>query len=467
MAAERGVSSVLGVVMILGITLAAITSMLMIGAFALETTQQDTELSQMETSMAQMSSKASLVALGDAGNQQFNLGSMRNGDLEIREDAGNVTIEYVNGTDIPDEDNLTQIYHTDQFGALVYTNGDREVAYQGGGVWKRTGQDGGEMISPPEYHYQSETLTFPIIRVAGEGLTSTGGSGEIAHEGSDSYYPNETMSNPLNNATVFVEIESDYHRGWYQFFDSRTDGEIKHDAENQTIRAELTALYQEQITTAIAVRNTIHDTGGVDSEDFEEGVYYPSASDAIDERIGNCDSKEPLTNDLVGGETYCANESATITEDYNFDASDGDIEVVFKNGVDFDIGGNEVMEIEGEHEVRFYIQDSVQLSNEELNTGGNASQFAMYVHSDVDKIEDIGNLEMTGIIYAPNTEVHLQGSPNFKGSIIAESFHQTGGAGVNVTQDPDLEDYDLGFEHLSDELRYLHITENTVIIDLD
>ncbi|MFC7194689.1 hypothetical protein ACFQL4_08535 [Halosimplex aquaticum] len=38
-------------------------------------------------------------------------------------------------------------------GAVRYENGDHDIAYQGGGVWKGT-EAGTTMLSPPEFHFR-------------------------------------------------------------------------------------------------------------------------------------------------------------------------------------------------------------------------------------------------------------------------------------------------------------------------
>ena len=474
MSRERGVSSVIGVVMILAITMAAITSILIIGGAALTMSQDETDISQMETSMAQMSSKASLTALGDSGMHQFNLGDLRQGELEIKEMSGSVTIEYI------DQDNNTVQENTTQLGALVYTNGDTEVAFQGGGVWKSTSDDGGEMISPPEYHYLSRTLTFPVVTISGEGTSSTSGSGTISKVDSETQYPIGDRQNPIENETVYIEIESDYHRGWYEFFDSRTDGNISHDSENQTVRTDLTALYEDRYRSPIAAESfgDVHDL--TDTSDFAEGSNYPSVSDAIEDEIAACDPEESgyesfsdALGDFEGDTTYCGDEhSIESFEDSTFDTTTGDIDVVLPGGIDFD---GDDLDIEGDGTVRFHVNDSIDFGNSELNYDNNASQFFLFIHENIEEIEITGNLNMHGVFYAPDTDVTFSGNIDFQGALIANEFSAdnpggqgAGEGGITIDYDSSLNELEeLGFSHRIDQLRFLHITENEIRIQLD
>ena len=459
MSGERGVSSVIGVVLILGITVAAVTTLLVIGTYALTESQTETQLSQMETSMAQMSSKVSLVALGDVGTQRFAVGEIRSGSLEVRESTGNITVEkFVN-------EEPTPIVETQPLGALVYSIDDREVAYQGGGVWKRSGDDGGKMISPPEYHYLKETLTFPIIKVSGERYPSSRGNGIITKE--DTLTNHDEFENPVDDATIFVEIESDYHRGWYEFFDSRADGNVTHDSANQIVRVELTAIFETNFQYAVAAQSEYHQDGeAADIDSIQEGIRYPSATSKIEYQMEK-DCQE-FNDDEINDEdvftepgTYCATEPIELSKQITIDKQKGEnIEVIFPEGLTFSQG--QEFNMEGDGLVRFWVVENVDFDNADLNAGGDASQLFVYVHSDVPGMTERGNAEISGVIYAPNSDIRFGGNVVFEGAVIADTFEAHGNPTVRYDENLD----GIGFETEFDEVQYLHITQTTVEIEL-
>lgn len=469
MSDERAVSSVLGVVMILGITLAAVTSLMVIGGVALQQSQDEAELSRMETSMAQMSSKASLTALGDAGSQQFDVGDIRDGSLEVQEDSGSITIEYAHGTDIPDDDNTTEIFHTESFGALVYSSGDTEIAYQGGGVWKNTG-NGGEMISPPEYHYRDETLTFPIININGDGSSENQGTGEVRKTSHAPVFPNDDYPNPLDNKTVYIEVESEYHGGWYEFFQSRSDGLVEHDLKNQSVRTELTAIYEDAYRGALSVQGSYDIHQNTDDTNFFEGDHYPSPSTEIDRRVADCTEENFNASETSyeGTTTYCAPPDQV---EFDLQGSDHleiatggkEVDVVLPGGVDFD--GGEVV-ISGGGHVNFYSKDVIEFGNAEINQGPGDNDLSIYVHSDVDLIQESGNFDLDGIMYGPNTAFEFSGNVDIHGAIIADSIVSDGNA-ASYTYDESLAEENIDFDHAEDEVRFLHITENEITLLLN
>lgn len=466
MAEERAVSSVLGVVLILGITLTAITTMMVLGTYALTESQGDAQLSQMETAMAQMSSKASLSALGEADEERFDLGGTNEGFVEIDPDAGNLTVEAVN----EETGDTTTLYSTESFGAMIYHQGDERVAYQGGGVWRLSGDDVGSMISPPEYHYREETLTFPIIVVSGDDRSDGFGRGTIEHQTFDSIFPDASMGNPVEDLNVTVEVQSEYHRGWFEFFESRTTGEVEHDPDNQTVKMELTVPFQEAFETAVAASSDsdVHHQSEVESVD--EGTNFPSASSDIDDKIDDCESAgHPEFNSSQttydGGETYCANESLSFDEELEFDTTDGNITVVLPEGLD--MKGSNGISINGTNNVKIYSKESIGPGNGDINADGEPRQLFIYLHSSVDHFDDDNNnFEMRGVIYAPNTDVTFDGNIDYTGAIIADSF-DANSATIDVNFDSDLENVDPGIEGEGDVIRFLHITENVIEISLD
>ena len=460
----------IGVVLLLSITMIGITAVAASGAAVLGDAQEDSQMAQVENSMSQMSSKAGLVALGRSETHAFDLGDLGDGTVEVREDAGTVTVTHDDG------EKVTELYNG-TYGAVVATVGETEIAYQGGGVWRKGG-DRSVMVSPPEYHYQQRTLTFPIVRVVGDDRASGRVTGRLVSVGDgESIYPDGTAerTNPLEDGKVEVEIQSEYYQGWYDFFDARTEGRVEIDHENRTVTVELDIPFETNIENAVAVTDPdgITFTGkGEKPEPHEEGVNYPSASPIIDSRIQNCET----------GETDCGaiiDDTITHTEetDGTYFASGSDVpnSLTVKTG-NQDINVNVVIDgdfepssvsIEGNGTVSLYVKGDFTFGGSTgINDEGEASQLFVYLHSDVSSSKQHGNPSFTGVIYAPNTSFTLNGSMDFNGALISKSLHITGKPAGTFTYDEGLTDQTLKISGSSDSITYLHITENGVEVEL-
>ncbi|MFC7155117.1 archaellin/type IV pilin N-terminal domain-containing protein [Halomarina halobia] len=241
---DRGQSEVLGVVLILGITIAGTTAVAVFGAPVLSNAQQAVEIKSAEHAMTKLDSKASLVGFDDSPSQEIDLGIRGTGGaVRVNETSGRITIDRTDAGG-----NTTTLLARD-LGAVIYENGDTTITYQGGGVWKQTG-DGSTMISPPEFHYRDRTLTLPLIIVDGD--RSIDGRVQVSAGPSQSVFPidgDANKSNPLVDDRVNVTVTSRYYEAWGDFFEERTGGQVTYDSPNQTVTVTLVSPATQQPVT--------------------------------------------------------------------------------------------------------------------------------------------------------------------------------------------------------------------------
>ncbi|MCY4730167.1 hypothetical protein KY092_06315 [Natronomonas gomsonensis] len=247
---DRAQSSPIGIVLILGITLTGAVGLAVFGGAALDDAQQDSRVGQAEQSMTQFDSQAAQVALGESNSQRVQFGT-NSGQYSVDEDAGNVRLIHKNWNESNATDHEYEIYNA-SLGAVVYESDDSELAYQGGGVW-RTDDDGdAQLVSPPEFHYRRATLTFPIVRVSGDGSVSGSANAGISRvETAEQIFANESetypdgstkLLNPVQNGNMTVEITSRYCEGWRNYFQDRTDGTVSECDSDGTVTAQLVTL---------------------------------------------------------------------------------------------------------------------------------------------------------------------------------------------------------------------------------
>ena len=157
----RGQSTTIALVLVMALALATALLLVTLSTATLQSSQQYAETEKGESTLTELDSKASLVALGGGDGVTMQLG-LRGGTAEVREEAGNLTIM------LEDNGTTTELTNT-SLGTVEYANGDTRIAYQGGGVWRRNaGRNESVMVSPPEVHYRQGTLTLPLIRVTGD-----------------------------------------------------------------------------------------------------------------------------------------------------------------------------------------------------------------------------------------------------------------------------------------------------------
>ncbi|ELZ26296.1 hypothetical protein C474_21406 [Halogeometricum pallidum JCM 14848] len=247
---RRAVSSTVGVVLLLGLTLIGSGLLVGVGSVAISTTQETIDVDRAEQSMTQFDSVAAMVGLGQTARESVALRSSSDGQYTVSPDDGWVRITHHNYSGDADE----ELYNA-SLGSVSYRTESTVVTYQGGGVWRRNDGGGTSMVSPPEFHYRDATLTFPVVRVRNADSASGRVRAVVSRQGDLArVYPHPTESgtgwktyddgaktyrNPVRNGSVSVTVHSEFYRGWAEYFRTRTTGNVTVDSANRTATLEL------------------------------------------------------------------------------------------------------------------------------------------------------------------------------------------------------------------------------------
>jgi len=460
----------------IALVIGATTIIVVIGASAIDSTQNQLRAESAETALTQLDSQTSLVALGSASVQEVNLPSQGSGGYSVDSDAGWMNISYQNS-------GSTVIIVNTTLGEVTYTDDSTtRIAYQGGGVWRTTGNGGSVMVSPPELHYRGSTLTLPIVSVNND--ASIDDKAVITHNNTTKHFPNAVRTNPVEANSVTVEIHSQYHDAWNDYLQKRTEGAVEHYPTEQrvvmTLTVPATVSFEQAVAATSNASNAIDDgstntNGGFDSPN-ETGVSAPLPDYQIENEIkscenGNCDD---LASNLADGTlesgSYYSDSSVSIGET-DYQTSSGDIDIVVDGDLTFAGGGGPPgtvhHKILNNDNVTFYVNGSIDISgNTGVNTGGDPSQLLVMVHSEGGNVVAAsGTPQFTGLIYAPNSSLNINGggnpnNDNIVGSVVVKDAEASGNG--NLRYDSVIQ-YRLNFNSAS-EITYLHTSENSVNI---
>jgi hypothetical protein len=243
---EGAVSEVVGYIMLLGIIVTSVGLVSMLAIPMIEDLKEDAYLKNMEQGFTVLDSKASLVALGKSPSQLVQMYCQK-GDITVYDqNTSHITVTYT------EFNNSYEIYNQ-SLGTIQYQLGENKIAFEGGGVFRKYPGDGDPVtITPPEFQYNGETLTLPIIKV--EGNQSIGGSGIIniylvSNNTPNVLFPNQDLNytNPLTvGKTINVVIKSDYYMGWANYIEERTDAEVSTNSATKEVRVKLNAKPNDQ-----------------------------------------------------------------------------------------------------------------------------------------------------------------------------------------------------------------------------
>ncbi|WP_340099443.1 DUF7289 family protein [Salinibaculum salinum] len=232
----RAQSSTIGVALVFGFVIVGSVLIVALGTTALGDAQQNLGEDRAEKALTQFDSKTALVALGNTDTQRVTFGQGSSNDFNVKNGTGWMRITIDNQTDSSGPKTLLN----QSMGSVVYENERTTLAYQGGGVWRQQ-SDNSQMISPPEFHFRNGTLTLPVVNVTGEQRLRD--SATITHKRTTKQFPNTTkdkeFENPLTEHRVKVTVQSDYYRGWGNYFEERTTGEVEYDHDRDIVNLTL------------------------------------------------------------------------------------------------------------------------------------------------------------------------------------------------------------------------------------
>lgn len=469
---QRAQSETIGFVLLFSLVLIGAGAIIAFGAVAVSDSQNSLSADRAEKVMTQMDSEISMVALGRTNSQEMEFDRASGSDFTVDEEAGTINITTIGG-----DENTVVMPDTD-LGAVIFERANTKIAYQGGGVWRTDGSEGSGMVSPPEFNYRDQTLTLPLVTISGD--RSLNGGAVVEKDGpSTSYFPNvskdENLTNPLEDEIVQVTVESRYHQGWKAYFETRTEGDVTHEPDEQRVRVNLTApaVVDFQYGAITTKKDGLtSQNNGVVIGDEREGTDAQSVSENVNSEASDCEScsTESTFDSTVTAGRYYAEDGLDVNDGTVFDTSDGDIEVTVEDDISFNSNKKSPTTIEGDGQVRFYVNGTV--SDIELNGWTNADEnsdsddLVMFVHSDVDSIDMNGKKQFNGFIYAPNSEFGISGGggaskdDNIVGSVVAETIDVNNGGIVHENEN------NLAVEvgGRTNPLTFLHISTNPVTV---
>lgn len=260
------VSSVVDVAILLTITLVSIGIMLLYMSPAITDMQDMAKSQKVEQAFTVLDSRTSKAALGESPTQNTKF-SMMGGNLRVLGDVGSYNDSRIMIISLSESSSWYDSFYQRRgvwnawknyqqepdfagfmtpMGKVQYNSGDRSIAYEGGGVWAKYPRGGTTMVSPPEFNYNGETLTLPIMKINGNTALSGRTDANINIRSSNIpgiLYPNTSINsnfiNPVNCDKLIIYINSDFYEGWGQYAQTLTSTNVILDHRNKTAIIEL------------------------------------------------------------------------------------------------------------------------------------------------------------------------------------------------------------------------------------
>lgn len=279
-----------GTLILISITIIGISLITLVGVPSIIKMQEMANVRNAEQAFTVLDSHTSRVSLGESQvqNTDINLGGGSISVVPNSSEKSYVLIELKNGTS-----NAYPPIVLDM-GKIVYRLGDRELGYEGGGVWSKY-PSGSVMVSPPEVHYNGMTLTLPVVNVSGKYVIGGKGKASISVQRNSDIkiiYPTKDWTNPisLDVDRIVITIYSSYYDAWEDFFKSMTFAQVSsNDSEKKvTLTLETPPVFTNFSYGALASNSiTLGQSAIFDSYNSSLGSYTSTKSDNGSIRANN------------------------------------------------------------------------------------------------------------------------------------------------------------------------------------
>ena len=239
--ADRGVSELVGVVLLFGIVIAGSAMIFVSGTAVTEDIRAEGRVDAASSAVAEMDSSVQSLAQRRGNDQEaVSMGAVDPNKAEIR-DTGELEIQ-ING-----ESACTA---TMNLSALEYDDdGGTTIAYEGGAIWKRT--DAGIVTQKaPELGFQNGALQLQVVRIDG---SVEDDEMSIDYDRAESISKTEDVCNALFATSncrrpqeLSITITSDYYQGWTDHLESQfgaSNVTVDADAQRVTAEADLDVEY--------------------------------------------------------------------------------------------------------------------------------------------------------------------------------------------------------------------------------
>lgn len=217
----RGQSEVLGFVLLFGLVAMGSVAILLAAGATTDGIESQAEIDRVEGAFVQLSTDLATAASSADAGARTELDVKASEGTIRKVDGGNMTVS-IEGEDDPVVDNKS-------LGAIEYTNDDGSVvAYEGGGVWRGTGDRSMPVSGPPITYQKDEedesgTLTLPVYNLNGG---SASGSGVAVSDVNTTSTYSGLPGGVEESRNLKINVTTAYHNGWAEYFRSMGDTSV-------------------------------------------------------------------------------------------------------------------------------------------------------------------------------------------------------------------------------------------------
>ncbi|MFD1564740.1 hypothetical protein ACFR99_14455 [Haloarchaeobius amylolyticus] len=206
---ERGVSDVLAFVLVFAMILGSVVLMSTVGLQAMNDYQEFEQSQNTERAMTSLAANFDDVLRYDGVTERYGELSLRGGTIRSGSSGTNVTIN-ISGTSNPD--------HEVNLGTFAYESESGVIAYEGGGLVRKSGDGNSIVLKEPtltcnnESSDSEDTALISLVEVNPGQNRSIQSDGTLGVTITEDERSREIHS--INDGTVTVSSETEYNEAW-------------------------------------------------------------------------------------------------------------------------------------------------------------------------------------------------------------------------------------------------------------
>lgn len=345
---NKGATETLGFAILIAIAVASSTIVVGLSGGPINALSEQSNTAEATTSFSKIGATSVSTAFnGEGGQGTVNTNFAGPQDPIKVSEQSKVTIKSVDPSD-----GSETIIAEENMGYMSYQSAEdstQSVYYENGGVWKVNKDGSASIVTPPEFHYREQTLTFPIIQLKAAD-SEIHSSVEFNHIST----ARTTQQISVADKEVHIIISSPVYKGWGAYFEENVDGvDITYDHNNNEVKIVLGLggqLLSDFSQAALAggdvtlkgdgsqINGDVSSGGDIKGEDQINGTTAENQDNnlqyldsIIDYEVTNAKANGThMDGDNLGGKTltsgtYYFNDINIDNEELVVDLSDGDV----------------------------------------------------------------------------------------------------------------------------------------------
>lgn len=217
---DRGVSEVVGYILLVGLVLTATAIAVAMGAEAIGGLESENDATSARAILEDVDAELETVSRSSsAPTRTFDFSGTAGGHLQVQS-GGWLNVSLMSATD-------RRCSTETRLGTIRFEEDSRIVAYEAGGTWERSPGGGSAMLTQPDIAFRDGTLDVDLVNISGvinQGDTEARFNQTATRERNLDHQNDLGACDSIDH--VNITIKSSFHQAWGEYLQEQTGGDL-------------------------------------------------------------------------------------------------------------------------------------------------------------------------------------------------------------------------------------------------